>query len=287
MPFASYETAVTSFAQAREDVVLLRSLRDVPAETGFYIDVGVYHPEVDSVTKVFYDAGWRGINIEPSPGLFQLVKHERPRDINLQVAASAQRGELTFFTNGGEQLGTLEERFAPSGAQGPKNAQTVRTETLADICEQHAPSTIHFLKIDVEGHERSVLEGMDFNRFRPWIMIIEAVAPNTHTPTYGEWEHLVLENGYTFVLADAINRCYVADEKRELAANFSMLADNYDKAYRIDELRQASAKLEQLEAELVELRWRSERLTQVEAELVDLKRVPKATRGWTWPRLGR
>ena len=287
MSFASYETAITSFAQAREDVVLIRSLRDIPAEVGFYIDVGVYHPERDSVTKVFYDAGWRGINIEPSPELFQLIRSERPRDINLPFAASSQPGEFTFFRDDGGQLGTLEERFAPSDANGRIHSQTVPAARLTDICEQHAPGEIHFLKIDVEGHERSVLEGMDFSRFRPWILVIEAVAPNTHNPTYGEWEHLVSGAGYQFVLADAINRFYLAEEKMELAPNFALLADNYDKADRLEELRQTALRLSQAEAELSQLRPRSERLSLVEVELAALKSAKATNRAWRWPMLLR
>lgn len=269
VPFQSYESAFTSYAQAREDVVLVRALRDVPAETGFYIDVGVYHPELDSVTKAFYDAGWRGINIESSPDLFPLIERERPRDINLQVAASAKRGELTFFRNGGEQLGTLEQRFAGSGQQS--SAQTVQTVPLTEICEQHAPADIHFLKIDVEGHEKAVLEGMDFKRFRPWILVIEAVEPNTHTPTYEAWEHLVLGSEYEFVLADAINRFYVAREKMELAPHFAFVADNYEKNPRLADLHLALSRVSQLETELVEFRRRSGRLEEAEAELAALR----------------
>ena len=33
--------------------------------SGFYVDVGAGHPTEDSVTRHFYDLGWRGINVEP------------------------------------------------------------------------------------------------------------------------------------------------------------------------------------------------------------------------------
>jgi hypothetical protein len=49
--------------------------------------------------------------------------------------------------------------------------------TLAQICEKHAPRDIHFLKIDVGGYEGKVLKGMDFSRFRPWVVIVEARQP--------------------------------------------------------------------------------------------------------------
>jgi len=251
MPFDSYETPFISYAQAREDVVLLRSLRDIPVDQGFYIDIGAYHPTEDSLTKAFYDAGWHGINVEPSAELMAPFNAERTRDINLQVAVSASEGELTFYGNGTGQLGTLEQRYA-----GPDwSRERVRAVTLARICEDYARTPIHFLKIDVEGHERGVLEGMDFSRFRPWIMIIEAVKPNTHVPTYDEWEDIVLAAGYRFVLADAINRYYLAEEHSDLASNFTIVADNFQFYREYDALKEAQQRISHIESELREVRY--------------------------------
>ena len=55
--------SIVSYSQNFEDVMLWRALKDV--ENGFYIDVGANHPAIDSVTKLFYENGWSGINIEP------------------------------------------------------------------------------------------------------------------------------------------------------------------------------------------------------------------------------
>jgi Methyltransferase FkbM domain len=88
----------------------------------------------------------------------------------------------------------------------------VPCRSLADICAEHAPRDIHFLKIDVEGMERSVLEGSDFKHFRPWLLAIEATVPCTYTPCHEEWEHIVLGAGYEFALFHQINRYYVARE---------------------------------------------------------------------------
>ncbi len=52
-----------SYAQNREDVVLQRALSGV--QRGRYVDVGANDPTEDSVSKAFYEAGWRGITVEP------------------------------------------------------------------------------------------------------------------------------------------------------------------------------------------------------------------------------
>ena len=56
---------IVSYAQNFEDVMLWRVLAD--ATPGFYIDIGAQHPLVDSVSRAFYDQGWRGIHVEPTP----------------------------------------------------------------------------------------------------------------------------------------------------------------------------------------------------------------------------
>ena len=56
-----------SYAQNFEDVMLWRALRDIP--NGFYVDVGAWSPEVDSVTLAFYERGWSGINMPSVHGM--------------------------------------------------------------------------------------------------------------------------------------------------------------------------------------------------------------------------
>ncbi len=241
-----------SYAGALEDVLLHRAIHHVPHHDGFYIDVGAYHPHHDSVTKHFYDHGWRGINIEPSPDLFAPFVAERTRDINLQAAISSKPGEVTFYQVDGQQLGTLEKRHADRHAShgfGTRSC-TVPAMTLTQVCEQHAPPEIHFLKIDVEGHEAGVLEGMDFKRFRPWIMVIESTHPNTGDPSFQEWEHIVLPAGYRFAYTDVLNRYYVANEHLDLMQRFAVGPDRYQDAKLVKEVEQLRMDLADTRREL-------------------------------------
>ena len=56
--------------------------------------------------------------------------------------------------------------------------------TLAKFCETHDLGIIDFLKIDVEGAEGDVLFGGDWERFRPKVVVAEAVAPMTSEPSW-------------------------------------------------------------------------------------------------------
>jgi FkbM family methyltransferase len=240
-----------TYAQMMEDIILYRALRDVSAEQGFYIDIGGYHPMFDSVTKLFYDLGWRGVNVEPSAKQFPPFVADRPRDINLQVAVSDHEGEATFYEL--DQTSTLETRFVDTKSELFTGEYRVQVVTLDRIFEQYAPPEVHFLKIDVEGHEAAVIRGWDSNRFRPWILAIEAFEPNNlDRPTHHEWEHMVQANGYTLAFADRLNRYYVALERRYLLQFFGIPADDFHKCWDIWRTVEVERQREEYKAKLAE-----------------------------------
>jgi FkbM family methyltransferase len=218
-----------SYAQNGEDVVLWRALGHV--ERGFYIDVGSYDPAEDSVTKAFYDRGWSGINIEPVSALHYSFVQERPRDTNLNVAAAERSGLIQFHVVRESGLSTtvasIAERAAAEGRQ--VQASTVPALTLASICEEAGVKDIHFLKIDVEGGERAVLEGADFTRFRPWVVVIEATVPGGAERNDDIWKDLLLSSGYKPCLFDGINLFFAAEEHSELVPSLSVPANVLDR----------------------------------------------------------
>lgn len=209
-----------SYAQNCEDVMLLRALRHV--EKGFYIDVGAQDPIEDSVTKVFYDRGWHGINLEPVDHWYRKLLRDRPRDINLRMAASDHHGSIRFYEVADTGLSTGDSDFAAHHKGGGRAVAEYEVEcrTLNEICEEHRVGTIHFLKIDVEGAEAAVLRGLSLDRIRPWIIVIEAMLPNSQVPAWADWHPLLQERGYNCVYEDGLNRFYVATEHSGLKEAF-------------------------------------------------------------------
>lgn len=208
--------------------MLWRALKHV--ENGFYIDVGANDPTLYSVTRAFYDKGWRGVNLEPVAKFFNRLAAQRPRDINLQIGAGDVAGSFTFFDIPDTGLATSDPAIAKKHQEGGWEVNTIDIPVLplADICRSHVRGDIHFLKIDVEGAEKKVLLGMNFKKWRPWLVLIEATAPMSQETVHQSWEFLLTDSAYEFVYFDGLNRYYIAQEHAELKPAFATPPNVFD-----------------------------------------------------------
>lgn len=234
MPFVSY-------AQNFEDLMLWRALKHI--QNGFYVDVGACDPVFDSVTKVFYDAGWSGVNIEPDPRPFERLQLLRPRDVNLNVGAADRTGIATLDIYENVGLSTLSSDIASKQAAIGRIAQHVPTQLidLRTICTNHVEGReIHFMKVDTEGTEEEVFRGHDFTRWRPWIILFEASGPDPTTTFHETVERLIVDANYRYVWFDGLNRWYAADERSaEVSHAFRSPPNFFDDWIRYNDIRWA------------------------------------------------
>ncbi len=206
-----------SYPTEHEDLILFHVLKD--EKEIFWIDVGCNDPDLGSVTKAFYERGHHGINIDMEKGMVDITEKERPRDINIHAGIGSKEGEGQYYSQG--DWGGLSTMVEGNRLNDSEKAVPVKITTLKRICEEYATDTdISFLKIDVEGMEKEVLEGMDFEHYRPKIIVMESTLPCTDIPNYEEWEDFLLKADYHFAYMHGINRYYVADERKELDARF-------------------------------------------------------------------
>lgn len=248
-----------SYAQNFEDVALWRALKQV--RNGLYVDLGAQHPVIDSVTRAFHDHGWRGVHVEPVPHYADLLRQDRPGDTVVEKAIGAAPGRMALHVLEDSGLSTLDTTAAQAGEKWlGRKARTIDVEviTLDMLLASLAGRDIHFLKIDIEGAEKAALSGWTAERFRPWIILIEATLPNSQTPSHAEWEPILIRNGYVFAYFDGLNRFYVAQERPELIEPISRPPSVFD-GYVLDAIARRDAEIAALKSELLlvrsPLRW--------------------------------
>jgi FkbM family methyltransferase len=234
-----------SYAQNFEDVLLWRALGGLPQ--GLYIDIGAQDPTLDSVSRAFYEHGWRGIHVEASAAYCDLLRRDRPDEQVIQAAIGAEPGLLTFYEFPGTGLSTALESIADQHREAgwPVTMTQVPCLTLDALFDGIGPKEVHWLKIDVEGYEHLVIKGWRISPMRPWIVLVEAVAPFGTHPTHETYEDALCAKGYHCVHFDGLNRYYVSDEHPDLDRHFQFGPSLWDEIQVPKESRLAQHLLEQ------------------------------------------
>jgi FkbM family methyltransferase len=174
-----------SFSQEGEDIALAR-IFDGQAD-GFYVDVGACHPKRFSNTFFFYRRGWRGINIDATPGSMEAFRKMRPRDVNLEMAVGETESSLRIHLYRDPAFNTFSTRLVEKREKRdpdckPESSVTLVTRSLRSILEQHvsAGQAIDFMSVDVEGMDLAVLRSNCWERFRPRCVIAEVVGKSVN-----------------------------------------------------------------------------------------------------------
>ena len=146
-------------------------------EKGVYIDIGCHQPILNNNTYRLYKRGWTGINVDLDYNTIDMFNFFRKKDLNIQagVSNSVEEKKLYFFHNR-SAINTLSE----SAGLKSKEVRTIKTTTLNNIIEnsRFKDMEIDYISIDVEGHELSVLEGLNFKKYRPKLVILELIDPS-------------------------------------------------------------------------------------------------------------
>lgn len=201
---------LTTYAQNREDLIIKAFFKDI--EAGFYVDVGANHPVEDSVTKLFYQNGWYGINVEPNQYLHELLQLDRPKDFNCNFGIGEKPGSLTLREYKNHGLSTFSEPMQEQYEHDQNELTDVYTEyevpimTLGSLFKEQKVGHIHFMKVDVEGYEYEALAGNDWSKYRPELLCIES------NHIIHDWRPLLAEQSYEKVFFDGLNDYYLSKE---------------------------------------------------------------------------
>lgn len=189
--------------------MIYRSFFERKNYKGFYVDVGAHHPYRFSNTMHFYNNGWKGINIEPTPGAIRLFNIFRKRDINLNLGIAAIAGILPFYCFAEPALNSFslaysENRSAATTQYAIVKTIPVETIPLSQVFEKYLPpgQQIDFLTIDAEGLDMEVLQSNNWSKYLPLFVMVEACL-DIQMVTQSEIFHYMIARNYKLVAVTA------------------------------------------------------------------------------------
>ena len=161
------------YSQFGEDKILYEIISK-KSKKGFYVDVGCFHPKKYSNTYMLYKRGWRGVNIDMEKDKIETFDIARPNDFNFLGAVSDKIEKVKIFRN---------QKFGVSSTLNKNmiNKENIIDESVIETCtldyilnlSPFKNKEIDLLNIDTEGNDLRVLKSLNFNIYKPKIIIIE------------------------------------------------------------------------------------------------------------------
>jgi FkbM family methyltransferase len=192
-----------SFSQEGEDLILLEYFKK--KKRGFYIDIGAHHPFRFSNTYLFYKKGWRGINIDATPGSMNMFYKYRYRDINIEVPISNNNKRIDYFIFDEPALNSFSSKLSKE-----RNANTkykikeivkLKPRKLSEILDDYITKNtkIDFMSVDVEGYEYEVLISNNWEKYKPTYLLVEILNTKLCQMENDKSYSFLIKKGYSMI----------------------------------------------------------------------------------------
>lgn len=191
-----------SYGYTGEDRIIESLLKPIITRTGFYVDVGCNDPRFISNTFLLYKRGWKGICIDPNKELIEKYKKIRPRDFAICALISETESTQVFTEFKNPVLSSADpEHVKKHKKLGEKilDEKLVKARTLTSVLDEaHAPSQFELLSIDAEENDFEVLKSLDFSKYQPTLVVVEAEDLDPTNPQKNRIYSLMESKGYIF-----------------------------------------------------------------------------------------
>jgi len=164
-----------TYSMNEEDIFINKYFKK---KTGFFVDVGAYHPLELSNTYLLYKRGWNGINIDISSLSVDYFNYIRPDDININIAVTKKKSIKTiFYQKKKSPLNTLNFKLASKHFSLNFKKKKIKSDTLTSIIDKtkFKGIKINFLNIDAEGGDFEVLKSLNFKKYKPKLICVEII----------------------------------------------------------------------------------------------------------------
>lgn len=167
------------YSQNGEDILLWHLFADQPS--GIFVDIGAHNGLVLSNTLSFEQQGWTGLCVEAHPVYAKECAANRKAIVVHAAAGKEDKDGVVFYMTNMGHLSTLDKSLEGYFKSAFKKHFTgfkevkVPLRTVTTMLDRCKFDHIDFISIDVEGTELDVLQGLDLKRFKPRIILSEAM----------------------------------------------------------------------------------------------------------------
>ena len=187
-----------TYSQFKEDIFIDNFFKTF---IGTYVDIGCYHPYKYNNTALLFNKGWKGINIDLNPSSIDLFNIVRKNDKNIVACLSDKNEEVTvFYDNKFSALNSIYSNNVKKFNIDDYKKIKTKTKIFSDLVKDN----FDFLNIDCEGHDFKILKSINFNKYTPKLISIEAGLGND---TKGIKNYLVSFN-YKFLIKKGETHLY-------------------------------------------------------------------------------
>jgi FkbM family methyltransferase len=140
----------------------------------YLVDVGAHDGRSLSNSFSFLQLGWAGLLVEPLPAAFErleLLYRDRSEVRCVQAACAGADGEMSLVVGDDAPLAMTSTLRAAAAGKGKVSVEVRRLTGLLE--EFGAPHDFSLLLVDAEGMDYEVLSGLDFDQWRPRLVVTE------------------------------------------------------------------------------------------------------------------
>jgi len=195
-----------SYSASCEDLIILNFFDKIGVKTGFYIDIGAYHPRFCSNSYLLHKRGWRGVCVDIDDKKlkqFRLFRGKRVETLcGAVVPERGQTGQITTIYKHKRllsEIDTLDELEAMNNKN--RKGWDYEACTQRKISPDYFEDTyahIDLIDIDIEGLDIDLLLNLDLKKVAPTVILFEDKRNFGGRPKIRN--HLE-KNGYRFLFA--------------------------------------------------------------------------------------
>ncbi len=170
-----------SYSQMGEDLIAYHLLRDAMGiRQPTYVDIGAADPIEANNTYLLHANGGHGVLVEPNPAYVERLRLERPHDVvvNAGVGVSDAAEADYYVIRGAPMRNTfskddVEDLRTRRGHEVVERVIKMPLVSINRLMAEHLGGRPDLLSIDVEGLDLEILRRLDFEKYRPAVVIAE------------------------------------------------------------------------------------------------------------------